>query len=120
MRTSLLRHGLILSCSFIVLGAGAIAAACGGDQTTGTGGAGGTGTTSSASAQGGGTTGTTGTTGTGGQGTGGTGTGGAGTGGTGGGGVIGNYDCSPPMGVVPPLKLNQMASVNRPVLLLAA
>src|SRR6185503_14106946 len=110
MRTSLLRHGLILSCSFIVLGAGAIAAACGGDQTTGTGGAGGTGTTSSASAQGGGTTGTTGTTGTGGE----------GTGGTGGGGVIGNYDCSPPMGVVPPLKLNQMASVNRPVLLLAA
>ena len=107
--------------------AGTLAATgCDGGSTTGTGGTGGT------AGSGGVTTGGTGGTATGGGGTagsggvttggtGGTATGGGGTGGTGGGAPMSKYDCTPPEGAVPALKLSQVATgLDRPMYVRAA
>jgi glucose/arabinose dehydrogenase len=119
----------LVASSIVVAAFAAAPLACSGDETSGTAastGAGGTGgptTSATGGMTGTGGTGTGGTstsTATGGSGTGGTGTGGTGGTGTGGGSSAG-YDCSPPVGTVPALKVTQLATgLSRPVLIKGA
>jgi glucose/arabinose dehydrogenase len=112
--------GTVVGASVVALVAvGATVGACGGGgETTASTGSTGNGGAMGTSGPGTGGGASTSGTGMGGSGatTSATGTGGSGTGGSGG-AMTGSYDCSAPVGSVPPLKLTQVASgIERPVL----